>query len=262
MDDDEYFDSLVSRASADVGNSWHDCIEGFKQADVDMGSAFHRKLGWMNKASDIYLSDNNKMAGFVGKFAEDCGISYAYGSQINKSRKTFSGCNLKNFSSDALHVLVSSPRELREEIVASDKPLTASEVKEAKATYAKIQDTPEFEDLKQSYDDKDISIFDVVEEVKERKASMPIVPSYNVDEAMGAIKGISQMFGQQYEGTNQQAAQVLLDKILEGSDVDDIGLSIARDYSKWFLNLKQVFDLVGPELEEFLSDKPNLTVVN
>lgn len=91
---------------------------------------------------------------------------------------------------------------------------------------------------------------------------MPIVPKYNIDEAMGAIKGIAQMYGQQYQGTTTEAAQVLLDRVMEGYDQDDVGMSIARDYAKWFLSLKKVFDLVGPELEDFLADKPNLKIVN
>jgi hypothetical protein len=67
--------------------SWEDCVDGFKQADVDMGSAFHRKVDWMNKAADIYLSENNKVAGFVPKFANDCGISKDYAYKINRARK-------------------------------------------------------------------------------------------------------------------------------------------------------------------------------
>ena len=70
------------------------------------------------------------------------------------------------------------------------------------------------------------------------------------------------MYGQDYKGETEDAAQVLLDRILEGYDIDDRGLSIARDYAKWFLSLKQVIDLVGPELEQFLSNKPNLKLVN
>jgi len=100
------------------------------------------------------------------------------------------------------------------------------------------------------------------QEIKERKARTLIVPDYDINEAMGAIKGIAQMYGQQYTGDLQDAAQVLLDRIMEGYDIDDIGLSIARDYAKWFLSLKKVMDLVEPELEDFLTDKPNLTVVN
>lgn len=100
------------------------------------------------------------------------------------------------------------------------------------------------------------------QEIKERKARTLIVPDYDINEAMGAIKGIAQMYGQQYTGESQDAAQVLLDRIMEGYDTDDIGLSIARDYAKWFLSLKKVMDLVEPELEDFLTDKPNLTVVN
>jgi transcriptional regulator with XRE-family HTH domain len=100
------------------------------------------------------------------------------------------------------------------------------------------------------------------QEIKERKARTLIVPDYDINEAMGAIKGIAQMYGQQYTGDPEDAAQVLLDRIMEGYEIDDIGLSIARDYAKWFLSLKKVMDLVEPELEDFLTDKPNLTVVN
>lgn len=261
MDDDEYYNELTKKASSDaVTHGWYDCVDGFKKADADMGSAFHRKLEWMNKAADIYLSDNNKMAGFVGKFADDCDVSYDYASRVNRARKSPHGA--KNFSQHVTMELLSAPDELREEIVSSGKPVTVSDVKEAKTAHKEIQDAPEFKDLKQSYDNKNIDIFDVVYEVKARKASMPVVPSYNIDEAMGAIKGIAQMYGQQYGGTTKDAAQVLLDKIMEGHDADDIGLSIARDYAKWFLSLKAVIDLVGPEIEDFLYDKPNLIVVN
>ena len=99
------------------------------------------------------------------------------------------------------------------------------------------------------------------QEIKERKARTLIVPDYDINEAMGAIKGIAQMYGQQYTGGSQDAAQVLLDRIMEGYDTDDIGLSMARDCTKWFLSLKKVMDLVEPELEDFLTDKPNLTIV-
>ena len=262
MTDDEYYNELMTKASSDVVYNWEDCVEGFKQADVDMGSAFHRKLGWMNKAADIYLSDNKKMAGFVGKFAEDCEVSYSYASEINRIRQQDSGCTPKNFSHITWKAILSAPEELREEIVSSDKPMTAPEVVETKANYDDAQTKPEFNDVKVELDSGNITPLQASEKVKERKASMPIVPDYNVEEAMGAIKGISQMFGQRYTGETTDAAQVLLDRIMEGYDKDDIGLSIARDYAKWFLSLKQVIDLVGPELEQFLSDKPNLKLVN
>lgn len=261
-DDDEYLGELMSKATTEITYTWFDCVDGFKQADVDMGSAFHRKLEWMNKAADIYLSENNKMAGFVNKFADDCGVSYDYGSQLNRIRKTFSDCTTKNFSHDTLKALLSAPEELREEIVSSGKPVTISEVKEVKTNYNDVQTKPEFNDVKTELDNGTITAFEASEKVKERKASMPVVPKYNVDEAMGAIKGIAQMYGQQYKGTTTEAAQVLLDRVMEGYDQDDVGMSIARDYAKWFLSLKEVFDLVGPELEDFLADKPNLSIVN
>lgn len=107
---------------------------------------------------------------------------------------------------------------------------------------------------------KNTAINSAVAENK-RVASMPVVPDYNVEEAMGAIKGIAQMYGKRYNGTTEGAAQVLLDRILQGSDVDDIGLSIARDYANWFLSLKAVMDLAEPEIQKFLSTKPDLKVV-
>jgi hypothetical protein len=260
MDDDEYFDELMAKASADVVYNWHDCVEGFKQADVDMGSAFHRKLEWMNKAADIYIKEKGKMAGFVGKFANDCGISYPYGKRLNRIRKV--PYTVQNFSHDAVEALLSAPEELREEIVSSDKPMTASEVDETKNNYNDARTLPEFNDVNTDLDEGKITPFQAAERVKERKASMPTVPDYNVSEAMGAIKGIAQMYGKRYNGNTEDAAQVLLDKIMEGYDQDDVGLSIARDYAKWFLSLKEVLDLVEPELQDFLTEKPELKVVN
>lgn len=260
MTDDEYYNELMNKTPSDVVYNWQDCVDGFKQADIDMGSAFHRKLEWMNRAADIYLKENDKMAGFVGRFSKYCEISYDYSSRLNRIRK--SPYMAKNFSANVIEALLSAPEELREEIVSSDKPMTAPEVVEAKNNYNDAQTKPEFSNVKTELDNGTITPFEASEIVKERKASMPVVPDYNVEEAMGAIKGISQMFGQRYTGETTDAAQVLLDRIMEGYDKDDIGLSIARDYAKWFLSLKQVIDLVGPELEKFLSDKPNLKLVN
>lgn len=262
MDDDEYFNELMTKATSVVVYKWQDCVDGFKQADVDMGSAFHRKLEWMNRAADIYLKENNKMAGFVGKFADDCGISHRYAYSINGKRQTFLHRDVKNFSHNALDILSYVPEELREEVVSSGKPMTVSEVVEAKTNYNDVQTKPEFADIKSNLDSGTITPFGAAEEVKERKARTLIVPDYDINEAMGAIKGIAQMYGQQYTGDPEDAAQVLLDRIMEGYEIDDIGLSIARDYAKWFLSLKKVMDLVEPELEDFLTDKPNLTVVN
>jgi hypothetical protein len=262
MDDDEYFEELMAKASSDVVYNWQECVEGFKQADVDMGSAFHRKLEWMNRAADIYLKENDKMAGFVKQFADDCGIGPDYGSRLNRIRKTFPLCKAENFSHDTLDILLSTPEELREEIVSSDKPMTAPEVVETKANYNDAQTKPEFSDVKTDLDNGTITPFEASEKVKERKASMPTVPDYNVSEAMGAIKGIAQMYGKRYSGNTEDAAQVLLDKIMEGYNQDDVGLSIARDYAKWFLSLKEVLDLVEPELQDFLTEKPELKVVN
>jgi len=153
MDDDEYLNSLVDRASSEnVTYGWYDCVDGFKKADVDMGSAFHRKLEWMNKAADIYLSDNNKMAGFVGKFADDCGISKDYAYKINRARKL--QWTAKNFSNDAVEALLSAPEELRDDIVSSDKPVTVTEVQQAKEGYKEVQENPDYGDILEDVKEK------------------------------------------------------------------------------------------------------------
>ena len=114
----------------------------FKQADVDMGSAFHRKLEWMNRAADIYLKENDKMAGFVRRFSEYCGISYDYASRVNRARKSPRGA--KNFSQHAMMELLSAPEELREKFVSSDTHMTETEVVEVKTNYNDAKTKPEF----------------------------------------------------------------------------------------------------------------------
>jgi len=146
MDDDEYHKELLERASSDVVKyEWYDCVDGFKQADADMGGAFHRKMEWMNKAADIYLSDNDKMAGFVGKFSDDCGIAYNYGKKINRHRKVPHGA--QNFSKHVAMEILSAPEELRDDIVASGEPVTVKSVKKAKAGYKKVKEDESNSDL-------------------------------------------------------------------------------------------------------------------
>jgi len=72
----------------------------------------------MNKAADIYLKENDKMAGFVRRFSDYCGISEDYGSRLNRIRKTFPPYTAENFSHDAIEAVLSAPEELREEIVS------------------------------------------------------------------------------------------------------------------------------------------------
>ena len=146
--------------------SWEDCVDGFKQADVDMGSAFHRKLDWMNKAADIYLQDNNKMAGFVGKFASDCGISKDYGYKINRARNL--QWTAKNFSHDAIEALLSTPEELREDILSSDEPVKVKEVQEAKKGYKAVQEDESNADLKEKVESKEIKPVDAAKIANKR----------------------------------------------------------------------------------------------
>jgi hypothetical protein len=147
--------------------SWEDCVDGFKQADIDMGSAWHSKLEWMNKAADIYLQDNNKMAGFVKQFAEDCFISEPYAYNLNSRRKNLPR-EVKNFSRNVWEALLSAPEELREEIVSSDKPITKSEVVEAKKGYKAVQEDESNADLKEKVESKEIKPVDAAKIANKR----------------------------------------------------------------------------------------------
>lgn len=131
----------------DVDLSWRQCVEGFKKEDEVMGSAYHRKKQYMSVAADRYYEQHGKMAGFVGKFADDTGISYHYASEINRKRN--SGCNPKNFSSDVEKMLLSAPEELREDFEKSQEPVTPKQVKKAKEGYKQLREDPDLDDVVQ-----------------------------------------------------------------------------------------------------------------
>ena len=78
---------------------------------------------------------------------------------------------------------------------------------------------------------------------------------------MGAIKGIAELFNKRFAGTKEEAASVLVSELIKGCETDDIGLSIARDYVKWFMSLKEVMDIAEPTLSRFLNEQPNLKIV-
>lgn len=259
MDDDEYLGSLMERAGTTsvAEYSWRECIEGFKQADRDMGSAFHRKLDWMNRAADTYLADNDKMAGFVKKFGGDAEISYEYAKKINQIRVTFGCYNTRNFSSDALKILLAAPKELQEDFMSSDEKVTKSDVEEAKKEYKQIQEDPDFVDIFEKVQLKEITPRQAIEQ---KKARMPVVPEYKVEEAMTALTGMSWLYAKEYKGTTHDAADILVNEIV-GRCEDETDLSIARDRIKWFFEFKDALDCAEPKLREFLKDKPNLTLV-
>lgn len=96
----------------------------------------------------------------------------------------------------------------------------------------------------------------------EKKARKLIVPDYDVSTTLGAIKGMAEMFSKRYAGTHEDAASFLFSELTKGCEQDDIGMSIARDYVKWFLNFKEVLDMAQPSLEDFLEDRPKLKVVS
>jgi hypothetical protein len=258
-DDDEYLNSLMSKSERtldDVANDVRKNLTGAVEHIIKAGKHLQEGRGmhdgdrefgrWCQKEfPDLKHGTRNNMMQLAKRFGASQNFNYQTPISV-----------LYELSAPSV------PDDLAEGFLSSSEPVKVKDVQEAKSNYKEIQSEPVFEDIKTELESGNITAFEATERVKERKASMPVVPKYNVDEAMGAIKGIAQMYGQQYQGTTTEAAQVLLDRVMEGYDQDDVGMSIARDYAKWFLSLKEVFDLVGPELEDFLADKPNLSIVN
>jgi hypothetical protein len=121
-----------------------------------------------------------------------------------------------------------------------------------------IEDDDASNDDDSSFDDEDEAEDDEPSPKKERKLK---VPDYNIQEAMGAIKGIASLYGKEWEGTDEEAASVLISELLKGCETNDVGMSIARDFVKWFLKMKKVLDIAEPELEQFLKEEPKLKIV-
>ncbi len=107
-----------------------------------------------------------------------------------------------------------------------------------------------------------MQVFNEVENPKPKKAREMVVPPYDVATTMGALKGMAQMYCKRHEGTQDQAAEALFHALIKGCDVDEIGMSIARDSAKWFLGFKAVMDQVEIDVIEFLNEKPDLKVVH
>lgn len=257
MDDDEYFEELMAKAERsldDVANDVRNYLSGAVENIIKAGKA-------LQEGRDMHKSDE-----LFGKWCkqEFPDLHRNTRTALMQIGNRFSAHKNVHTSFSVLRELAapSVPDDLAEGFLSSPETVKVKDVQEAKANYKEMQSEPVFEDIKTEMDSGNITAFEATERVKERKATMPVVPDYNVDEAMGAIKGIAQMYGKRYNGNTEDAAQVLLDKILKGYDDDDIGLSIARDYAKWFLSLKKVLDLVEPEIEDFLEGKPELKVVN
>jgi len=96
---------------------------------------------------------------------------------------------------------------------------------------------------------------------KPKKAKGIVVPDYDIQDSMGCIKGVAQSYCQGYEGTNEEAADILFGMIVKGCEQSDVDMSIARSYAKWFLELKKVMDIAEPEVRKFLKREPKLNVV-
>lgn len=254
MDDDEYYNNLMSRSERtldDVANDVRQHMTGAVENIIKAGKA-------LQEGRDMHPSDE-----LFGKWCkkEFPHLHYKMRQRMMDVGRRFS----KTFMSDTIVPTVlyelsskSVPQELAEDFLSSEEPVKVKDVKEAKKEYKQIQEMPEFADLREKVEAREIT---PREAIKEKVARMPVVPEYNVNEGMGALAGISQLYAREYKGTKEQAAKVLFDTLTQADDNTGIGRSIAVDCIKWFFTFKEVMDIVTPSLEEYLEDQPKLSVV-
>jgi hypothetical protein len=65
-------------------NTYSECIESFRAADLAMGSAFRQKLAALNSARECFIAETGKSWGFQTQFARDLGVSQTYISGIDR----------------------------------------------------------------------------------------------------------------------------------------------------------------------------------
>lgn len=255
MDDDEYLDQLMTKAERtldDVANDVRKHLSGAVENIIKAGQA-------LQEGRDMHPSNNAFHEWCEREFPD---LHRKTRLRIMQIGRKFDGTFMsQRLSPTVLYELAapSVPDELVEDFVSSQKPVRVSEVKEAKKEYKQIQEEPEYADLFEQVQQKEITPRQAIEQ---KKARMPVVPEYKLHEAMGALTGMAWLYAKNYKGTSEDAAQVLVDEIVSVcEDGDDIDLSIAKDRVKWFLKFKEALDYAEPKLREFLNDQPNLKIV-
>jgi hypothetical protein len=256
VDDDEYLDKLMAKAERtldDVANDVRKHLSGAVENIIKAGQA-------LQEGRDMHPSDNDFHDWCVKEFPE---LSRQYNYNLRKIASRFHGVNF-SLHLPKLSILVelsadSVPDELVEDFVSSQEPVKVKEVKEAKKEYKAIQEEPEYADLFERVQQKEIT---PREAIIEKQARMPVERVYDLVDAMSAITGIAWLYVKNYKGTSEDAADVLIQEIIGVcEDGDDIDLSIAKDRIKWFLEFKEALDYAEPALREFLTEKPNLKIV-
>lgn len=256
MDDDEYLNDLMAKAERtldDVANDVRKHLSGAVENIIKAGQA-------LQEGRDMHKSNNDFHEWCEDQFPD---LERTYRHHLMRIAQKFSVVDIckQHLKYSVLRELAapSVPDELVDDFMSSDEPVKVKEVQEAKKEYKQIQEEPEYADLFEQVQQKEITPRQAIEQ---KKARMPVVPEYKLHEAMGALTGMAWLYAKNYKGTSEDAAQVLVDEIVSVcEDGDDIDLSIAKDRVKWFLEFKEALDYAEPKLREFLNDQPNLKIV-
>jgi hypothetical protein len=255
MEDEEYFNNLMTRAKSrtfdDVANDVRKHLSGAVESIIKAGQA-------LQEGRDMHPSNNAFHGWCMQEFPDLNSKMRERMMQVGRRFDT-------TFMSQQLPITVlyelaapSVPDELVDDILSSNTPIKVKDVQEAKREYKQLLDDIQFDDIAERVKTNEITPMQAIEE---KKARMPIVPDYNISDAMGAIRGMAWLYCKSYKGTKEEAASTLINGLIDGYEEDDISLSIARDSVKWFLEFKSVLDMAEPELLEFLDDKPKLKLI-
>lgn len=254
MDDDEYLDKLMCKAERtldDVADDIRKHLSGAVENIIKAGQALREGRG-------MHPSNNAFHEWCEREFPD---LHRNTRLQLMQIGKRFVAHQSMQHNFTVLRELAapSVPDELVEDFVSSKEPVKVKDVQEAKKEYKQIQENPDYSDIFEKVQQKEITPRQAIEE---KKARMPVERVYILEDAMSSITGLAWLYAKNYKGTSEEAANVLVHEIIGVcEDGDDIDLSIAKDRIKWFLEFKEALDYAEPTLRGFLADKPNLKIV-
>jgi len=164
MDDDEYLDSLMSKAERtldDVANDVRGYLTGAVENIIKAGKA-------LQEGRDMHKSDE-----LFGKWCkqEFPDLHRNTRTALMQIGNRFSAHKNVHTGFSVLRELAapSVPDDLAEGFLSSPEPVKVKDVQEAKANYKEMQSEPVFEDIKTELDSGNITAFEATERVKEQK---------------------------------------------------------------------------------------------
>lgn len=250
-------------------NTYSECVESFRAADLAMGSAFRQKLAAYRTA--LELAGPKPERGFQSKFARDCGCSRTYISHINKiasDSDLFSALN-KHHSVGFdtwldLAELEPETKKLALEQLDKTGELTCSDIEQLEHPGAVFVDSVELSEFEEAQIDREIEL-ERLETLKPDIDLALITPS---DRHIDQIVSSAHSAGQQLRVYQQKTGgQLTPDKLATFIEIlaTDLASSFGDDpevYSGVISEIRLLSENLVAALDQ-VSDlpRPKLTVV-